>query len=131
MTQTVVSGIEEALRLCGVTERSLAPREKDDLDRLGYVVLPGVIDRKRLAGLRGAFESAVAQGKRHGQHVHLPCLDAVFDDCHTPPKVLAAVYHVFPALSRVPAGRRDPLPGHGLQALHPDWGRAAASRSRS
>src|SRR5262245_29532388 len=94
MTETAVNGIEEALGLCGVTDTTLSRKEKEALDRLGYVVLPGVIDRKWLASLREAFESAIAQGKRHGQHVHLPCLDAVFDRCHTQPTVLAAAYHV-------------------------------------
>src|SRR5262249_2279389 len=67
------------------------------------------------------------QGQRHGQHVHLPWQDEVFDGVYTHPKVLAAVYHVLRRTFRVslPVGR-DPLPGHGLQGLHPDWGRTGS-----
>src|SRR5262245_14642578 len=88
------SGIEDALRQCGVAERTLGPREKDALDRFGYVVLPGVVDAAWLARLRAAFAAALAAGKRHGQHVHLAYDDAVFDGIYTQPRVLAAVYHV-------------------------------------
>src|SRR5262249_53692483 len=96
------------------------------LDRDGYVVLAGVMDRGWLAGLRAAFDSALARDQRHGQHVHLPWQDdAVFDRCHTPPRGLAAVHHVLrPPLRVSPPAGRAPPPGHGLQALHPDWGRA-------
>lgn len=70
---------------------------------------------------------AIAQGHRHGAHVHLPCDDPVFDGIYMQPKVLPAVYHVLGRSYRTfPPVGRDPLPGKGLQALHPDWGRAAS-----
>jgi ectoine hydroxylase-related dioxygenase (phytanoyl-CoA dioxygenase family) len=125
MTATAtVTGTEDALRQCGVTDKTLAPREKEALDRLGYLVLTDIIDEDWLEELRAAFAAAVAQGGRHGQHIHLPFDDAVFDGVYTQPRVLAAVYHVLgrPFRTFPPAGR-DPSPGHGLQALHPDWGR--------
>src|SRR5262245_1285262 len=109
MTVTAVDGIEEALRLCGVTATTLAQREKDALDRLGYLVLPAVMDRAWLAGLQSAFDAALGQGRRHGQHVHLEWQDAVFDRVHSHPRVLAAVYHVLRRSFRVsPPVGRDP-----------------------
>jgi ectoine hydroxylase-related dioxygenase (phytanoyl-CoA dioxygenase family) len=120
---TPVTGIDDALRQCGVTDRTLTPAEKTALDRHGYLVWPGVMGRAWLAGVRAAFETAIARGGRHGAHVHLDWTDPVFDAIYTHPKVLAAVYHVLgrPFQTFPPVGR-DPTPGHGLQALHPDWG---------
>jgi ectoine hydroxylase-related dioxygenase (phytanoyl-CoA dioxygenase family) len=120
-----VNGMEDALRQCGVTETTLAPGEKDALDRHGYLVLPDVLDQDWLVRLRAAFEMALAQGRRHGVHVHLDLNDAAFDGVYTHPKVLAAAYHVLrrPFKSTGVVGR-DPSPGHGQQALHADWPRA-------
>jgi ectoine hydroxylase-related dioxygenase (phytanoyl-CoA dioxygenase family) len=121
------NGIEGVLRQCGVTETTLAQGQKDALDRHGYLVLPDVLNDDWLARLRAAFETAIARGQRHGQHVHLAWGDAAFDVLYTHPKVLAAVYHVLrrPFRTFPPAGR-DPRPQHGLQALHQDWGRTPA-----
>src|SRR5262249_46148722 len=67
MTETAeVIGIEDALRQCGVTETTLAPGEKDALDRHGYLVWPDLLDPDWLARLRAAFETALRQGQRHG-----------------------------------------------------------------
>jgi ectoine hydroxylase-related dioxygenase (phytanoyl-CoA dioxygenase family) len=117
--------MEDVLRQCGVTDKTLAPREQDALDRDGYLVLSGVIGKAWLTQLRATFDAAIAQGRRHGAHVHLPWDDAVFDGISTQSKVLAAVHHVLrrPFKTFPPVGR-DPVPGHGLQGLHPDWGRA-------
>ena len=125
---TAVGGIEGVLRQCGVTDTTLAPREKDALDRVGYIVLHDVIDRDWLARLREAFASALARGGRHGAHVHLTWDDAAFDGIYTQPRVLAAVYHVLrrPFKTFPPVGR-DPLPGFGQQGLHADWPRLAPS----
>jgi ectoine hydroxylase-related dioxygenase (phytanoyl-CoA dioxygenase family) len=122
-----VNEFEDALEQCGVTEMTLAPREKEALDRQGYLVLADVLDDDRLARLRAAFEAALAQGKRHGVHVQMDWHDAVFDGLYTHPKVLAAAYHVLrrPFKSTGVVGR-DPAPGQGQQALHTDWPRAPA-----
>jgi ectoine hydroxylase-related dioxygenase (phytanoyl-CoA dioxygenase family) len=116
--------MEEALRQCEVTEKTLARREKDALDRHGYLVVWDLLDPDWLARLRAAFEAALAQGCRHGAHVHLDWQDPAFDGVYTHPKVLAAAYHILrrPFNSGGVVGR-DPLPGHGQQALHADWPR--------
>jgi Phytanoyl-CoA dioxygenase (PhyH) len=120
-----INGIEGALRQSGVNATTLAAREKESLDRQGFVVFPSIVDDEWLEAIRATFNTSLAQGKRHGAHVHLPCLDPVFDGIYSQPRVLAAVHHVLRRAFRTfPPVGRDPLPGHGLQALHPDWGRA-------
>lgn len=93
--------IENVLRECGVTEATLSAAEKESLDRLGYVVLPDVIDAGWLFQLREAFERAVDQkqvatgGKQSGTR-HASDLipkDEAFDGVLTHPKILAAAYH--------------------------------------
>jgi ectoine hydroxylase-related dioxygenase (phytanoyl-CoA dioxygenase family) len=128
VTETsTVTGIADALRQCGVTDTTLTAHEKNALDRDGYFLAPDVVDDDWLAGLRAAFETALAEGKRHGVHVHMPWQEPVFDGVYTHPKILAAVYHVLrrPFKSSGVVGR-DPAPGHGQQALHADWMRTAS-----
>lgn len=132
-----LSGIEDVLRECGVTEATLAPAEKESLDRLGYVVLPDVIDAGWLARLRTAFERAVDReqtttdseqsGTRHAGD--LIQKDEAFDGILTHLKILAAVYHVLRRSFKVLAlGGRDPLPEYGQQGLHTDlYPRASSS----
>src|SRR5262245_4571909 len=127
METAVVIGIEDALQQCGVTKTTLAPREKDALDRDGYVVFSDVMDSDWLARLQTAFETALREGRRQGIHVQLAWQDAAFDGVYTHPKVLAAVYHVLRRSFRSTGViGRDPSPGHGQQSLHTDWMRTAA-----
>jgi ectoine hydroxylase-related dioxygenase (phytanoyl-CoA dioxygenase family) len=122
-----INTIEDVLRQSGVTDKTLTNREKELLDRYGYLVLPNVIDDDWLDVLRTAFETAIAQGGRHGAHVNLAWSEEVFDGIYTQPKVLTAIYHLLGRAFRAfPPVGRDPVPGQGLQALHPDWGRAAS-----
>src|SRR4051794_13461388 len=93
MESTAVNGIEDAPRHCGVTDTTLAPREKDALDRQGYLVLPGVIGDDRLARLRAAFETGAGQGRRSGIGCDLDWNGPVYDGLSTHPRVQAAVYH--------------------------------------
>ena len=122
--------IEDVLREHNVTEATLSASEKESLDRLGYVVLPDVIDAGWLARLRAAFERAVApeptttDDKRSGtrQAGDLIQKDEAFDGVLTHPKILAAVHHVLQRSFKVlTLGGRDPLPGYGQQGLHTDW----------
>jgi ectoine hydroxylase-related dioxygenase (phytanoyl-CoA dioxygenase family) len=125
-----LSGIEDILRECGVAEVTLSAAEKESLDRLGYVVLPNVIDDAWLALLRTAFERALDQGQTKGdikqsgtrQAIDLIQKDEAFDGVLTHPKILAAVYQVLRRSFKVLVlGVRDPLPGYGQQGLHTDW----------
>lgn len=115
--------IEDALRECNVTEATLPAAEKESLDRLGYVVLPGVIDAGWLARIRMAFEPAADSERSGTRHAgELIQKDEAFDGVLTHPKILAAVHHVLRCSFKVLAlGGRDPLPGYGQQGLHTDW----------
>ena len=122
--------IEDILEQCGVTETTLAPAEKEALDRDGYVVLAGVIDADWLERLRSAFERACGEkGKTAGikesgtRHIDdLVNRDAAFDGVYTHPRILAAVHHVLRSPFRVgQITGREPLPGYGAQGLHADW----------
>ncbi len=125
-----MSGIDDVLKECGVTESTLSGAEKEALDRAGYVLLPDVIDSPWLGKLRTAFESAIDQeqstpkekqtGTRHASD--LIQKDPAFHGVLTHPKILAAVYHVLRRSFKVfVLGGRDPLPGYGLQGFHTDW----------
>src|SRR5262249_52724768 len=122
--------IDDALEQCGVTETTLSPAEKGALDRLGYFILPDMIDADWLARLRDGFEMAIGQGRERAnkkqtgtRHVNdLILKDAAFDGVYIHPKILAAVYHVlFRAFKIFQLSGRDPLPGYGQQGLHTDW----------
>ena len=134
-TKATLNTIEDVLGERGVTEATLSPAEKESLDKLGYVVLPDVIDSGWLSQLRTAFERAFDQkyttdNRRSGtrQAGDLIQKDEAFDGVLTHPKILAAVYHVLQRSFKVFAlGGRDPLPGYGQQGLHTDWYPRASS----
>jgi len=123
-------GVDLILAQLGITETTLSPRERDALDREGYVVLHEVIDANWLERLRAAFERGCEKDglasvvKESGtRHVNdLVNRDPVFEGIYTHPRVLAAAYHVLRDAFRVgQIGGRDPLPGYGQQGLHADW----------
>jgi ectoine hydroxylase-related dioxygenase (phytanoyl-CoA dioxygenase family) len=132
MQQTAaVMSFDDALAQLGVTAETLSPPEKDSLDRLGYLVLPAVIDRHWLTQLREAVDAALERGQRHGQHIHLDWTDPVFDGVHTHPKVLAAAYQILRRPFKVcGVTARAPAPGQGLQGLHMDFPRAPSDPFR-
>jgi len=125
-----VNTVEQILTEFGVTEDVISAKEKEALDRDGYVVFPDVIDEKLLNALRAAFEAGCGRNgnsavlKESGtRHVNdLANRDRVFEVLYTNPRALAAVYHVLRDEFRVgQIGGRDPLPGFGQQGLHADW----------
>ena len=126
-----VNSIENALKLCGVTETTLTRAEKDMLDEKGYMVLPGAISSPTLEQMRDIFESAfvgecsakVDRPQTGTRHVEFKFEDnPAFELIIVQPKVLAAAYDILgrPFKAGQLAGR-DPLPGYGQQGLHSDW----------
>ncbi len=130
MQEVSAHEIENVLRECGVTDTTLSAAEKSQLDRLGYAILPDVIDDHWLARLRTAFEAAeeepsVETGEKQSGTRHPKDLirkDPVFDGVYTHPRLLAAAHHILRRAFRVSTlAGRDPLPGYGQQGLHTDW----------
>jgi ectoine hydroxylase-related dioxygenase (phytanoyl-CoA dioxygenase family) len=94
------------------------------LDREGFLVLPAVLSPEDLAAVRAQVEAALAtpEHARQGGTVHVESLEGPEVDrmCDA---VLPAVRHVLgPAAELRNAHFRAPLPGHGGQALHADFG---------
>lgn len=119
-----------ALAEIGVTGETLSAEEKRTLDERGYLLLPHAVDPVWLKRLRRAFEASFAaenglgahpRGTRHvgGEHLQGELFRGIF----THPKLLAAAAHVLRRPFRLTGiGGRDPLPDHGAQGLHADWG---------
>jgi len=128
--------IQQALTELGVGDNILSTEEKAFLDENGYLPLPGILSEEvRTALVRRVDELAAIEGDKAGGEVHqeagttrlsdLVNKDPIFEVCFTHPKVLAAISHVLGGdLKLSSLNFRAALPGHGLQALHCDWGSA-------
>ena len=125
--------IGTALRALGVSPQQLSAAEKAQLDRDGFLPLPGVLSAGQLRSIRARLaELQTTEGQRAGTEVHqeegtdrladLVNKDPVFDVCFTHPKVLAAMAHVLGDFTLSSLNARSALPGHGQQRLHADWG---------
>ena len=130
--------ITEALDTLGVREDTLTAAEKDQLDRDGFLPLPGILTMEQVDALRRRTrELSLQEGAEAGKEVHqeagadrlsdLVNKDPVFAICFTHPRVLAAVAHVLGGdLKLSSLNSRAALPGEGLQALHLDGGQPPA-----
>jgi ectoine hydroxylase-related dioxygenase (phytanoyl-CoA dioxygenase family) len=126
--------MEQALVALGVTEQTLTSEQRMDLEEKGYTIFYNVIDPAWLAELRAAFEAiTAAEGENAGKEVgqmagvrrlaDLVNKGEVFDGIYTNPQVLAAARKVIGRPFKLHSlNGHDPLPGHGQQSLHPDWG---------
>lgn len=129
--------LTQALASLGAREDTLTVEEKYALDDHGYLSLGVVISARELAGYRQRLEELLTEeGESAGVEVHqeegtlrlsnLVDKDPMFERVITNPRLLAAVHHVLSGgefkLSSL--NSRAALPGHGLQALHTDWGEA-------
>jgi ectoine hydroxylase-related dioxygenase (phytanoyl-CoA dioxygenase family) len=133
---TTSMAMEEALRTLGVHDQTFSAQHQDELDRNGFTVFHNVIDPAWLEQLRDAFERiSAAEGANAGKEVEqmsgvrrladLVNKGEVFDQIYTNPLVLAAARHVIGRPFKLHSlNGHDPLPGHGQQSLHPDWGEA-------
>ncbi|MBN9393365.1 MAG: phytanoyl-CoA dioxygenase family protein [Chloroflexi bacterium] len=127
-----ITNIDELFEAVGANDKTLTRAEKDSLDRQGFLIVPGLLDKKWLEQLRAAFEQLLEEHeKENGQHArqttgtrHVPISLApgqIFEDVYTHPKLLAAVRHILGDDLRFGGIHgRDPLPGFGQQGLHSD-----------
>jgi len=125
--------IQEALKQLGVTENTLTEKEKETLDREGYIVFENIIDPVWLEELRYLFEKNLEkEGFHAGKEVHqekgarrladLVNKGSAFNQIYTHPKVLASIYHVIGREFKLSSlNGRDAIPGEGNQGLHADW----------
>jgi len=129
--------VEEALTALGVTENTLSPDEKDQLDRDGYLPLANILSADMIAYMIQRTDELIAiEGENAGKEVHqeagtnrlsdLVNKDPVFEICFTHPRLLAAMSHVLRGdLKLSSLNYRAALPGFGNQGLHADWSTAA------
>lgn len=127
--------IAESLVALGVTDDTLSLEEKAQLDRDGFLPLPGLLLPEQVEQINARLAALLAdEGENAGKEVHqeagtdrlsdLVNKGEVFEVCFTHPKVLAAIAHVLGGeLQLSSLNARAALPGQGLQALHADWGK--------
>ena len=127
--------IQQALTELGVREDTLTPEEKAQLDRDGFLPLPGILSAAQVEALRQRQAELLAEeGAEAGKEVHqeagtdrlsnLVNKDPMYAVVLTNPRVLAGIAHVLQGdLKLSSLNSRAALPGQGLQGLHTDWGK--------
>lgn len=130
--------MREALKALDVRDDTLSAGEKAALDRDGYLALPGLMSHGHIEAFRRRLaELTATEGELAGTEVHqergtdrlsdLINKDPIFTLCFTHPRVLTAIRQVLgPEFKLSSLNSRAALPGHGLQALHADWGEPVA-----
>jgi hypothetical protein len=113
----------------GVRDDTLSPAQRGRLDRAGYLTLPDLLAPAVIAALLDRLVALVAERTAAGdyreggtRHVGGLVDEPLFDRVWLSPGHLAAVRHLLGTEFTVGGLHyRAPLPGHGAQALHPDW----------
>ena len=130
--------MQDALNAFGVTDDSLSPAEKAQLDETGFLPMPDLISTEQVETFRRRVaQLAAEEGERAGHEVsqeagtdrlsNLVDKDPVFDMCYTHPRILAAMNYVLGGDFKLSSlNSRASLPGEGLQALHADWSGAVS-----
>lgn len=132
MRTSTISNVDELFEAVGVTNKTLSMAEKEALDKQGYLIVQGLLDKKWLEQLRAEFERLLKlqdaeEGKNAEQttgtrHVSgLGKAGEIFERVYTHPKILAIARQVLGDEFRFgDIHGRDPLPGFGQQGLHAD-----------
>lgn len=122
---------KQALRELGVTTSTLSPRQKQQLDENGFLIVENVLSSAECKLMGETFDRLHAAEKGQGGHeVHVEPgarrlsnifnkTDA-FDKCLWIPEVLAASAYLLGEIKVHGANVRDPIKGHGKQDLHVD-----------
>jgi ectoine hydroxylase-related dioxygenase (phytanoyl-CoA dioxygenase family) len=133
MSESEAEGLrhQRHLRQLGIHPQLLNEVQRQSLDREGYLVLPNVLSISELDELRAAFDSRMqavyaripTEAQRDRHLTDMVNASPACDRLWTHPLVLAAVDHVLNRPYKLSSlNGRDPLRGHGEQALHCDWG---------
>src|SRR5579859_1967297 len=141
-----LAGAEErtcaaALRSFGVTPGTLAPAEREALDRDGFVILPGVLDAAEIAAMNARLDEVIDVARelcgldpRRNPYPRYAAFEddeivikdlanrgPEFDVAFSHPRVLAAIQHVLGSNLKVSyLHMRQPTAGSGHQDLHLD-----------
>lgn len=126
--------MSQAMQAFGVDESTLTEEEKQQLDDVGFVLLRGVLTADQVAAFNARLdELLIEEGDAAGRELHqepgtqrladLINKDALFDNCFTHPRVLAAVRYVLGDFKLSELCSRFTMPGEGLQPLHVDGNR--------
>lgn len=131
-TATRSVSLTDALRQLGVTDDTLSPAEKSQLDQQGYVNLGQAITTEQALQMSASIDRITGEeAENAGKDFHtekgatrlgtLINKDSCFDVCFLHPKALAAIARVISGdfgLSSITS--RTALPGDGSQPLHND-----------
>jgi hypothetical protein len=127
-----VTGMDEALADLGVTDDTLTPEQKRQLDDDGFLPLVGLMPPELLAQLRARTDELLElEGAQAGHETpqgggvralaDLINKGEVFERVMLEPKVLAAAHQVLGDFRVNSLNYRASLPGQGHQGLHGDW----------
>ncbi len=125
--------VPTALRDLGVTADLLSADEKAQLDRDGFLPLPGILEPAEVDKFAARLEElSHAEGDNAGLEVHqeegtdrladLVNKDPMYEVCFSHPRLLAAIHHVLGDFKLFSLNSRAAHPGQGHQALHTDYG---------
>ncbi|MBV7334106.1 phytanoyl-CoA dioxygenase family protein [Chloroflexi bacterium TSY] len=123
---------EKILQDCGVTDQTITPQHRDELDEQGFTIFYDVIDDEWLQQLRQRFEylmkeegdqAGIEMNPMHGirRLSDLANKGKEFVRIYMHPIMLAAAAHIIQRPFKIYGfNGHDPLPGHGHQGLHSD-----------
>lgn len=124
--------LQAALRALGVQDETLTSKERDQLDREGFLMLPHILTTEEARQYAARLDELLAlEGENAGKEVHqeagtdrladLINKDPLFHRVLMQPSVLAAVAHVIGDEFKFSSlNSRATQPGHGQQQLHLD-----------
>ncbi len=132
----------EALRQLGATSTILTDEEKRQLDKDGFVPMPGFLTAEETRALAERFDELLAEERqRAGIEAHQePGADRlanlvnkapIFERCFTDPRILAAMDYVIAGDVKLNSlNGRAAVPGEGLQGLHTDFGHGTGDKRK-